>query len=161
MIGSNEINKSLRKIFSPVLRKNGFSKVRTRNNWGYHGTDIWVLNIRAVGNYFSQVTGWPPMSLTVWLGIFDTNDIGWREKNLKIDKDGLLLPQEYLCHKRSHLEISYDQSLYQNRLSSDPEKNRSDIWWIEPDGSNIEIAIDNVKKSFLKQGIIWLKSQQR
>lgn len=98
MTESNEIDKSIRKIFSPVLREHGFCKVRTRNNWGYHGTNIWVVNICAVGNYFSQVTGWPPMSINVWLGIYDVNN-KTNEKYINIDNDGLLIPKEYYCQK--------------------------------------------------------------
>lgn len=153
MIGSPEINKLIRKIFSPVLRENGFSKVETRDNWGWHKNAIWVLKIRAVGRYFSQVTDWPSMSIVVDLGIF--YDFIPSEFTIKRDPDGKLLPEEPQCHVRSSLLSTLNQSNLKNRLGNPAERERKDIWWIQPDGSNLEEVINNVKECFLNKGIEW------
>ena len=70
MVGSPEINKVIRQHISPVLKHHGFTLLQTRHNWGWHGPCTWVLDVRAVGNNFAAVTGWPPMSVGVWLGVF-------------------------------------------------------------------------------------------
>ena len=155
MIGSPEVNKVIRKVISPVLRENGFSKVNTRNNWGYSGDSVKVFKIRSVGNYFSDVTGWPPMSVGVEIGIyykFIPDDYP-----PKTDNKGNYLPQEYHCHLRSNLEIQHDQSKYAKVLDHDLERQRKDIWWIEPNGGNIEQAVNDIKAAFLKDGAPWLK----
>lgn len=65
-------------------------------------TSVWVVNIRAVGHRFSSVTGWPPGSVGVWLGVFYSfiPTVG----ALKVDAEGRPLPAEFMCHMRSHLE---------------------------------------------------------
>ena len=128
-------------------------RVRTRNNWAWHDDVIWVFNIRAVGQYFSSVTGWPPMSVCVWLGAYYT--FFPDESQLKRDSDGRLLPKEWECQLRSHLRCTLDQTHLKTRLKSAPEKERDDIWWIEPDGSNVEEVIGNIRAAYLSAGTQW------
>lgn len=152
LIGSPEINKVIRKILSPTLRENGFSKVNTRNNWGWHDHCIWVLNIQAVGNYFSEVTGWTPSSLTVCGGIY-FDFIPPLEK-VKTDEKGNLLPKYHECPIQFlEFECTLDQTKYIKHLDNPAERKRTDIWWIEPDGSNVEQVITNITDVFLKKGL--------
>lgn len=156
MIGSPEVDKIIRKILSPVLRDNGFDKVKTRNNWAYRDPCIWVLNIRAVGTH-----SFPSMSVSVLLGIyykFISPDIPGRLL-AETDKDGKLIPKEWMCHVRNHLVLAdLDQSKYTKSLRSSAEANRNDIWWIEPDGSHLEDIINDIKIAFLTQGIQWFNA---
>jgi hypothetical protein len=150
MIGSPEINQVIRRLLSPTLRENGFSKVKTRNNWGYHDRCIWVLQIRAVG----KRTAFPSMSLGVGLGIY--YDFLPEEIPIKRDKDGNLIPEEYLCHIRNELFLAnIDQSRFTKDLHNSAEAARKDVWWVEPDSSNIEEVINDIKLSFLKNGLKW------
>lgn len=153
MIGSPEVDKIIRKVLSPVLRENGFDKVKTRNNWGYRDPCIWVLNIRAVG-----VHSFPSMSVSVSLGIyykFISPDIPGR-LHVKTDKDGKLIPKEWMGHVRNHLVLAdLNQTCYTKYLHSSAEANRKDIWWIEPDDSNLEAVINDIKLAFLTQGMQW------
>ncbi len=154
MIGSPDIDKHIRKIISPILRESGFYKVKTRNNWAYRDKCIWIFNIRAVGNYFSQVTGFPPMSLTAWLGVFYTFIPS--QAKIKTDKDGLLLPPEYCGHMRYTL-TNHDYSLQiRSGLENPAEAERTDIWWIEPNGNNVELMVNDLAESLKTIGIPWL-----
>jgi len=155
MIGSPQIDKYIRKTISPILRNNGFSKVKTRNNWAYQEKCIWIFNIRSVGYYFSQVTGFPPMSLTAWLGIFYT--FIPHPPKIKVDKDGLLLPPEYAGHLRLTLKNHNCKLQIRSRLKNPLEVQREDIWWIDPDGCNLEPMINDLAKSLQTEGIPWLK----
>src|SRR5512146_2609875 len=99
MISSPEINKILRKTLSPILRENGFTVVQARKAWGWHDHCVWVLSIRAVGNYFSLVTGWPPMSVGVWTGVYyDFIPEDSRSAYVDVDTEGRLRPDEVACH---------------------------------------------------------------
>jgi hypothetical protein len=155
VIGSPEINKVIRRTLSPALRATGFMHVQTRNNWAWYGDVIWVLNIRAVGYYFSRVTGWPPMSVCVWLGTFYT--FFPVTFSIKRHSDGRLLPEEWICQMRSHLSCALDQTALKARLDTEPEKRRSDIWWIEPDGSNVKEVIENIRDVYLTDGTRWFQ----
>jgi hypothetical protein len=155
MISSPDIDKFLRKYLSPILRENGFTKVSARKAWGWKDHCVSVLQIRAVGSYFSDVTGWPPMSVCVWTGVyydfipFDSNTPP------KVDGKGRLTPDEAYCHMRSHLARSLDQSHFTNQLSNPAERLRKDIWWFERDGSNIEQTVENIAFRFVDEGKPW------
>jgi hypothetical protein len=92
------LNKPLRARLLPILRKAGFQYMDARNAWLWQDDFIWVFNIRAVGAYFSGVTGWPPGSVGVWLGVFFA--FAPRLSGLKIDEKGRLRPPEHACHMR-------------------------------------------------------------
>lgn len=155
MTGSPEINKVIRRVLSPVLREQGFSRVQTRHNWKWLNDCTWVLDIQAVGGYFSDVTGWPPMSIGVWLGILYGSVPA--DFSIRTDTAGNLLPKESDCHLRSHLSCTLDQTHYKRRLSIPGEQTRKDIWWIEPDGSNADDVVANVAQQFLTKGLPWFQ----
>jgi len=162
MIGSAEVNKSIRSKISPELKTVGFTKVRTRNNWHYKENVIWYVMFRSVGKYFSDVTGYPSQSLTCEYGAFFTNFPPHRRPALRIepkpDKDGLLLPKEYECHYRRSLRIINSQHHLKLSLNNSAEKSRTDIWWVSEDGSNIEAVIEDLKSSLMTMAIPDLKS---
>jgi hypothetical protein len=156
MIGSPEINKVIRKILSPTLKENGFNKVNTRHNWAWIDHCIWVLDITAVGKYFSDVTGWSPMSIHVDLGIY-YDFVPPKDGDIKVGTKGELLHKYHQCQLQKELHCNIDQSNYINHIDNPAEKERNDIWWIEPNGSNIEEVIADVKESFLIDGLEWLR----
>jgi hypothetical protein len=157
MTSSPEINKVLRKTLSPLLRENGFSSVQARKAWGWHGQGIWVLEIRAVGNYFSQVTGWPPMSLGISTGVY-YDFIPDETHTATVDAQGRLCPPEYLCHARSQLERGLNQDRYLSTLVNRVERVRRDIWWITPTGENTAEVVDDVAHSFMTRGLAWFNA---
>ena len=154
MIGSSEINKMIRKNLSPVLKESGFAKVSTRHNWAWMADCIWVLEITAVGKYFSDVTEWPSMSIHVDLGIY-YNFIPINEDGINVEKNGSLSPRSHQCHLQHQLLSRLDQDMYMPTLSNAAERKRKDLWWIEPNGSNLEEVIEDVKQTFLTEGMDW------
>ena len=162
MIGSPEVNKVIRKIISPELRTVGFSKVRTRNNWHYDENVVWYVMFRSVGSYFSDVTGYPSQSLTCEYGVYFTNFPPHprppMRTNPKADKDGLLIPKEYECHYRRSLDVIGNQTELKESLKNPAERNRTDIWWIARDGSNIEAAIEDLKIALITNALPDLKA---
>jgi hypothetical protein len=147
------VNKSLRIFVSPTLRNLGFNNINARNGWRWVEKVIWVFNIRAVGSYFSLVTGWPPGSVSVNLGIFYT--FMPKHPDIKTDNKGRLTPRESTCQLRNVLQCNIDQKARPALLSNPAERQRNDIWWIESDGNNAnEIAI-NISRVLMENGIPW------
>jgi hypothetical protein len=135
MTPSALINKSLRKHVAPVLKSAGFEKV----DW--KADCVWVFNIRAVGSYFSEVTGWPPSSVCVWLGL--SYDFIPQPDSVQRDALGRVRPAEHLCQLRSKLQRRKAGGRCSSTLRNPGERNRRDIWWLEPDGSDAdEVAIE-------------------
>lgn len=155
-IGSPEINKVIREHLSLALREQGFQKVNTRHNWKFNQHNIWVIDVTAVGSYFSDVTGWPSMSIFVECGIYypflNTGDF-----DVKIGRKGELLPRAHHCYLRLSLDNTLDQSAYTQTLKNPAERNRKDLWWIEPDGSNVEDVIMNIRDVTLNQALPWFE----
>lgn len=157
MIGSPEVNKAIRHHLSPVLRQHGFGKVQTRLNWGWHGPCTWVLVIRAVGGYFAGVTGWPSMSIGVQLGVwYDFIPLDFSGA-IRLSPDGKPLPRDHECQQRSHLDIGLDQRQHTRQLKSLAEQVRTDLWWVEPDGNNIGVVVQDIKEQFLVAGLPWFE----
>jgi hypothetical protein len=147
------VNKALRDQVAPILREAGFQQVDARNGWSWHVDYIRVFNIRAVGNYFSEVTGWPPGSICVWLGVFFA--FAPRLPGIKIDEKGRLRPPEHACHMRSHLQCDIDQSSWIQHLKNPAERRRKDIWWIQPDAENADQVAGDIAKSLITEGLPW------
>ena len=131
MISSPEINKVIRQRFSPILRQNCFTQVKTRLNWGWDGPCTMVLIVRAVGGYFSDVTGWPSMSLNVQLGVWYDFIPSDYSHGVKTISNWRPLPQDHECQERSHLNIGLDQRLHTQWLINPAEQVCTDLWWVQ------------------------------
>jgi hypothetical protein len=126
-----------------------------RNAWLWQAKAVWVFNIRAVGTYFSGVTGWPPGSVGVWLGVY--YPFFPREDHIKEDEDGRVLPAENMCHMRSHLTCTLDQSAQTARLPNPAEHRRTDLWWIDPEGESAVPAAVNIASALAEAGLVWFR----
>ena len=148
----------IRKIIFTSLKENGFTKIKGKNAWGWHDDCIWVFNIRSVGKVHSYITKWPEYSLTVSLGIYYTYLP--HKSNAKVDESGLLYPKEYECNRRAELTCSYDQFKYTEYIKCNiSEKKRRDIWWVEPDGSNLSEVVNDINNGFLNYAVKWYKEK--
>lgn len=132
----------------------GLIKNQLRRYIAYHNDYIWVVDIKAVGGYFSDVTGLPPCSLVISLGIlYKFYPIS---SKTKIDENGLMYPSEDLCHRRTSLACEKPGD-FQKCLSNPAERVRRDIWWICRDGSNLDETIENIRLVFLRDGMRWFE----
>lgn len=149
------LNKALRQCVAPLLREAGFGHVDARNAWAWQEDCIWAFSVRAVGNYFSQVTGWPPGSVCAWLGVFFT--FTPQPPGIKLDERGRLRPPEHMCHMRSRLDCGMDQSARIRTLQNPGERLRTDIWWVDPDGGNAGEVARDIARSLVERGLPWFK----
>lgn len=149
------LNKCLRRYVSPVLRDAGFQRIDARNGWRW-GNTIWVVNVRAVGRYFADVTGWPPSSIGVWLGVFYPFVPTAAPAK---QAEGLPLPAEHECHMRSRLErtLPQDALTSTSALTNAAERERRDLWWVDPAGSNVDEVAADVASVALATAIPWFE----
>ena len=150
---STVINRSLKTHIAPILKGAGFDRVEARNAWAWKGPSIWVFTIRAVGAYFSDVTGWPPSSLSAWIGIFYTF-MDPPPGGVKSDEKGRLLPKEVQCDRRGHL-VRKGAGDPMKVLRNPQERIRRDLWWVEPDGSNAEEVAKDIAEVLKGPGMTW------
>jgi hypothetical protein len=74
---------------------------------------------------------------------------------IKADTAGRLLPQEYECQIRSELHSTLNQKGLKHALTNKAERERTDVWWVEPDLSNTEEVAADIRDVFLSDGIPW------
>jgi hypothetical protein len=147
---SAQIDKAIRKILFPVLKDQGFLKVKIRNSWRYNEKCIWVFNLRVSNQHYPPLT-----TIFIFQGIYYTflADANFLPKT---DKEGRLIPEEWRGHVRNTLLLEkVDQTFFTEMLDYPSDYQRKDAWFIKPDGSNIETAIEDIKSAFLNQGLKW------
>ncbi len=74
---------------------------------------------------------------------------------MKHDKQGRLRPEEYRCQLRSGLTPGLHQGERTRNLRNPAERERTDIWWVEPDGSNADEVARDIAASVAAQGLPW------
>jgi len=130
-MNSISLNKYIRKHLKPFLIENGFKKVTDRHYSKTAGIFDYTIEIKSVGKYFSEVTGWPPQSIHSVGGVFCNAIKSWHKKEYHFQVDNL---------------CSINQTAIKEKLKSEPERKREDIWWID-DESNLEEIVNDLKDS--------------
>lgn len=160
MISPLTINKALRQHLAPALRRHGFDLVKARKAWGWHPPAIYVLEVDNVGNAFSKATGWPMHALRAAAGIWVESGTE-SEPGLFRDEQGRLRPDLAACQQRLQLQCTMNQSAWQTQLPDAAERERTDIWWTEDDGSNLTEVVRNIADVFLAQAVPWFAAHEQ
>jgi hypothetical protein len=160
MISPLTINKALRQQLAPVLLRHGFDLVKARKAWGWHSPAIYVLEVDNVGNAFSKATGWPMHSLRVTVGL-RLEAVTENETAVFRDEQGRLRPDLAACQHKMQLQCTLDQSARQTQLPDAPERERTDIWWTEDDGSNLTEVVRNIADGFVAQAAPWFAAHEQ
>ena len=150
-ISSTDVFKVIKHVIHPILKEDGFTKIKGRNAFRYHEDLIIGFSTHAVGAYFADVTGYTPMSFgaKIWVNYQAIP----AQTAATIDKDGTILPVE--MHRS--LELSPVNLRLQARIGvrSPAEQKRTDLWWISPDGKNIEEMVDDLRLAYKQQASQW------
>lgn len=147
-MGTKEFNKLIRQQLYPVLREIGFEQIGNRKSFIWKKDVLYQFQIKAVGNYFRDVTGWPSGSFSCSVNPF----YGFLNDSCDKDDTGKLIPPKRwpseggLC-----LSVAIDQSRYTAGLTNPAERDRSDLWWLEDDGSNAHEVVEGVVHQVKKE----------
>lgn len=147
---SKEVQKRIHQTLDPIMKAEGFKR-KGRTYYKQSGDIIFVLQINAVGAYFSSVTNWPSHSFSIWDGVWvDGITPGYINRYPKSrDKDGAYIPEAHTCFHLTGDDLKYgihrkDLHPYadiaiQYGVNSEPEKNRRDIW-VMPEERDLQEA---------------------
>ena len=139
---SSAVNKRIKSVVRPLLQDAGFTQFTSRTAWRYSPEKIDVVNFQSFNSYLANAVGCTTYSFCVRLGCsFDA--IPRRERIKR--KNGYLLPEEYECHFRLPLQKSIKQ----------PNLRRTDVWYVDPAGENLEIIIEDAKRAIRDVGLGW------
>ena len=133
-MNSGTFNKYIRKYLKPFLIESGFEKVTDRCYMKTVGIFDYIIEIKSVGKYFSEVNGWPPQSIYSNGGVFCNVIKPWHKNEYHFQI-------ENLC--------SLDQTKIKGKLKTEPNQRLQNIWWIDDD-SNLEEIVNDLKDSIIK-----------
>jgi hypothetical protein len=140
---SRVVNKEIRAAVWPVLRLHGFATFTSRTAWRHSTTRIDVVNFQSFNDYVAAAIAATTYSFSVNIAqycLFVPSD------DFPIQaKKGVLLPKEYECHLRYRAL----------RRLRQPELDRQDTWYIDPDGAYLTSAVQDARGAILDTGLPW------
>jgi hypothetical protein len=150
-VASAKVARAIDRALRPILTANGFSKFKGRSAYRYEDDTIFGFTTGAVGAYFASITGFTPCSFTATLFV-NYRAIPARNEQA-LDDDGLSVPTS--MHRHIALPSNLEN---QDRtgISSIPERNRDDVWWVHPDGENLDLLTRDLATVFEAQGSDWI-----
>jgi len=176
-VDNRAVTREIRRVVWPALREVGFDSFTGRSAWRYVGEDVDVANFQSFGGMLADSVGCTSFSFSVNLGLFRPSD-AWMPPR-KHDSQGRPRPEEYECEPhRLTLEKSLAQPWFQpfrNDVSSWPSSFRihreglkrvfrtdthdvPEIWFVRPDGSNLEECIADSLAMLQSLGFAWFDS---
>jgi hypothetical protein len=170
-IDAKDLNRGLRATLWPAIKAHGFTARTDRVAWRYHGDDIDVIELQAVGQS-AEVIGCPPLSLSVVVCSYPpfmdrTHGVPMR--------NGKPRPHYWHCDPfRTFMHKSIAQPWF--RPFSQPRDKRTlpsfrlhrdalrrlvdrsvhdvpDIWYIREDGSNLDENLLDLTNVVLSAGL--------
>ncbi len=140
---SKDVNKLVRKIIKPALEIEGFSVNMSRTFWRYKGRNINVINLQSFNSYNASVMNATTFSYVVNLGVYNQDiNIGFIIKY----KKEYPIPEEHVCHFRGRVKKSIKQEY------KDPY-----LFYINEDGSNLLVCINDTLKQIKLYGLKWFE----
>lgn len=154
------INEGFRKHITPLLKQSGFETPNVRKSYWRVSHAMCVLEIRALGAYLGFASGFPASSVCVWLGVyypfFSPDD--YNKSRIKADSRGMLVPMEVQCHLRDHL-VAPIANPKQETLWNPAERQRRDVFWLEPDGSDADTVSRQIAELLSEFALPWFKKR--
>jgi hypothetical protein len=142
---SRAVAKGITHEIWPLLRGEGFTEFSPKTAWRYLPEQIHVVNFQSFSNYLAGGVGCTTFSFALNLGIF----FRAIPVNYPIRKgpDPSVKPQEYHCHFRHRLLKGISQRVLPRR----------DIWYIEPEGSNLLEMLSDARTRIEQDGLPWFE----
>lgn len=161
---SRDVNRALREMIWPVLKTMGFSRRTQRTAWRDRVGSIQVVNFQSFNSYLAEGLATTTFSFGVNLGVFYPA-IAEGSSVAAFIKDRSR-PAEYHCHARNHLGKGIAQPnepVVRRWFDPRPRSpalgtwvDRPDVWFVLPDGSNVDLVVADALERILGVGIPWL-----
>ena len=143
---SKVVTREIRRYIWPQIRAFGFSRFTGRTAWRHSNSKIDVVNFQSFNSYLAEGVGCTTYSFAINLGCYFPV-IPWEYSRPLRQKGALLIPEEFQCHLRLHLDKSLKQ----------PELPRANIWLIREDGKYLPEAISDATSAVLEKGMPWFE----
>ena len=154
---NRKIASALHKRLWPHLQALGFQYHIGRSYYRLLEGQVWQFSSRAVGYYFSLMTDHPAHAFCAQMGIypFEAAEQPYVERSLNERKP-------YWGYAgRDSLDLqALDISVQYREQTFRPEAERTDLWAVAPDGSNLDAVLADFEQAFLQQAPAWWQQVQ-
>ncbi|HEX5823745.1 MAG TPA: DUF4304 domain-containing protein, partial [Candidatus Limnocylindrales bacterium] len=163
-IDAKAVNRVLREIVWPDLKRLGFSRRTPRTAWRDRPGAVQVVNFQSFNSYLAEAIGSTTFSFGVNLGVFYPA-IAEQTPVAAFIPDWSR-PPEWHCQARKHLGKGivqpnepaarrwFDPRAPQPSLGSWVD--RPDVWYVLGDGSNLDIVVNDAHDRITEIGLPWL-----
>lgn len=141
---NQDVNRALRAVVWAALKPEGFARRTARTGWRDRPDQVEVVTFWSHNAYNAGVLKINTISFQLHLGVHPrcrTND----ETPVK---DAVLRPQEAACDFRRILVKPFQQD----------ETDRPEIWFVRPNGSNLQAVVEAARDHLLTEGFAWFAS---
>jgi uncharacterized protein DUF4304 len=164
-LDSKAVDVHLRTLLWPVLKAEGFTRRTGRTTWRDRPGVVQTVNVQSFNRYLADVIGMTTFSFGVNLGVYyeaiaDVSRISAFVRDPR-------RPPEWHCHARKHLGKGITQpNEVRKRWRFDPLparptlgawRDRPDIWFVFPDGSNLKEVVTDARDRIVEDGLPWLE----
>jgi hypothetical protein len=174
---SRRVTKEIRRVVWPELGEQGFTAFTGRTAWRYVADAIDVVNFQSFGASVADAVGCTTFSFSINLGVWAPQD-AWTQEP-KRDASGRLRPAEYQCEPhRRELKKSLSQpwfTPFSGNTAGLPSglrrhreglakvirrdtHDRPDIWFVLPDGTNLDGCLRDALAAIAREGLPWFES---
>jgi hypothetical protein len=161
-VDSKVVDQALRAVLWSALKRAGFSRRTGRTAWRDRGDAVECVNVQSFNTYLASGMGATTYSFGVNLGVF-FEAIATRSSMGAFVND-YSRPKEYQCHLRKFLTKGFAQpnvlskpmfGIGPSRPSLGTWIDRPDVWLVLPDGSNVEVTVNDATERVIADGLPW------
>jgi hypothetical protein len=150
-VDSRFVDGHLRKLLWPELKAIGFRR-SGRTAWRDRPHAVQVVCIQSFNSYVAEGVGATTFSFGVPIGVFFS--VIEEVEPMSAFRGDPTKPAEWYRQLRKHLDKGISQG---GEWSPRPLLDRPDIWYVKPDGSNVERVVRDARDRILDEGIPWLE----
>lgn len=144
-IDSRFVTSALRSALRPVLKAAGFTAFTGKKAWRYDEHTIDHIAFLSMNDYTATGVGCTTFSFTGEAGVL------YRALEPVTNER----PAEYSLTFRGRLNKTVRQPIFHPYGQPEPT-DRTDVWYVLPDGSNIDEVVTDAVKAATDQGIPWI-----
>ncbi len=145
VVDGRVVGAAIRRRARPVLKEVGFAEFTSRKAWRQSEQTIDHVTFRSFTSYIAEGVGCTTFSFSVEAGVY-----------FRCLDTGLRRPQDYHLTFRAVLGKNLRQPVfhpYGRKEASD----RPDVWYVAPDGRNLDAVVDDAVASLQRQGLPFIE----
>jgi hypothetical protein len=162
---SSDVNKAIRHGVWTDLKERGFIDHTARTAWRRWEGGVDAINFQSFNRYLADGVGCTTYSFALNMGIL-------LDAVPNYPKTDPARPREHQCHLRLHLHKHLSQPFFHpytavraedrqtagDGVQAGQATDRADVWYVEPDGRNLDTCISDALTVIVGAGLDWFEN---